>query len=560
MASKRMRIKYAKERAILSDTLPFEVPPTFSNKDFYKFIKSHDVHRQGDKLYWKCSGLVLDTLLKLVFGIDQVEVVEKIKKNIAGREIVYSRANFGAKATKPFLFEIAHKEYEYRQLFVPHPKTQFYVIDFYDSYKETILYYSGLDSFSLRRPCKVAGHVYYSDKLHIDRFDRSTSEIETVDKEYENLKSFFVYRKYSNIYKFYESFEFHRLEKKYNNLLKLDISKCFDSIYSHSIAWAIYGKDVIKSMYLEPRAKTLESTFAGEFDALMQSLNGRETNGIIIGPEISRIFAELILQRVDRNTIASISKADKSVVRYSEYDVLRYMDDYFVFYNEESTMNLVLATLQQELQEFKFYLNSAKAKIYEKPIITEITIAKNRISVLLDSWLKYSLTQEDDKWTGRISFPSKKVITEFKTIIKESDVKYKDLLNWTLALVETKLDKAFKDYLKIEESPLATKEVSNLILNVTEFVFFIYSVTPRVNTTLRLCRIIAKVKIFIGKHLSNRSFRHTVFREIQQNIIFLFKKFKHSKLTQVETLYLLVLLSQFENYYALSEEQLCDYF
>ena len=32
----------------------------------------------------------------------------------------------------------------------------------------------------------------------------------------------------------------------------------------------------------------------------MQRLNYNETNGIVIGPEFSRIFAEIILQRVDK--------------------------------------------------------------------------------------------------------------------------------------------------------------------------------------------------------------------------------------------------------------------
>ena len=36
------------------------------------------------------------------------------------------------------------------------------------------------------------------------------------------------------------------------------------------------------------------------FDNLMQSVNARETNGIVIGPEFSRIFAEIILQYIDQ--------------------------------------------------------------------------------------------------------------------------------------------------------------------------------------------------------------------------------------------------------------------
>lgn len=54
--------------------------------------------------------------------------------------------------------------------------------------------------------------------------------------EYENLKTFFSYKKYTNIHKFYESYHYQRAEKKYGNLLKFDIAQCFNSIYTHSIS------------------------------------------------------------------------------------------------------------------------------------------------------------------------------------------------------------------------------------------------------------------------------------------------------------------------------------
>ncbi len=52
-------------------------------------------------------------------------------------------------------------------------------------------------------------------------------------------------------------------------------------------------------------------TFAGKFDRLMQQMDYNEANGIIIGPEFSRIFAELILQSVDRALCSELqSKAE----------------------------------------------------------------------------------------------------------------------------------------------------------------------------------------------------------------------------------------------------------
>ena len=197
-------------------------------------------------------------------------------------------------ATKPFEFRIQHKLDAYRSLAIPHIRSQFWLVDFYKKHKETIIYHAGGESFSLRKPVKVASHSYFSDKLFLNRFDKGYDAIETYEKEYENLRSFFVYKKYSNIYKFYESYEFHRNEQNFDKLLKLDISKCFDSIYTHSISWAHYGKAKVKQQFLEPEGRPTKGTFPDRFDQLMQMMNGRETNGIIIGPEVSRIFLSLI--------------------------------------------------------------------------------------------------------------------------------------------------------------------------------------------------------------------------------------------------------------------------
>ena len=183
---------------------------------------------------------------------------------------------------------------------------------------------------------KVASHSYFSDKLFLNRFDKGYDAIETYEKEYENLRSFFVYKKYSNIYKFYESYEFHRNEQNFDKLLKLDISKCFDSIYTHSISWAHYGKSKVKQQFLEPEGRPTKGTFPDRFDQLMQMMNGRETNGIIIGPEVSRIFAELILTSIDRAVLRSAKASLNSNSHTKDFEICRYIDDYFIFFNDDN--------------------------------------------------------------------------------------------------------------------------------------------------------------------------------------------------------------------------------
>ncbi len=562
MKYKKQAIPYKKERAVLSDALPFEIPAIFSNRDFYRFLIRYRVTYKDQTLQWRSGGLAIDVLIKLLFSIDQSKPIKKKFVVIDKVKIGFSWLDFNLQSmsSKPFLYKIRHNEDSFRELAIPHPVSQLRLIYFYEEFKESILYYANLSNNSLRKPFKVASHVYYTDNFHIDHFD-SLSEIETYEAEYENLKSFFVYRKYGNIHKFYESPDFHCCEQKYNKLLKLDISKCFDSIYTHSATWAIYGKGVVKKRFLEKQDKVIKGTFGDCFDSFMQSINARETNGIVIGPEVSRIFAELILQAVDINLDKALLEKHQALKPGIDFELYRYIDDYFIFFNHDDAGASIIESLQHELREYKLHLNEGKRRLYSKPIITEITIAKEKILNLLTDMIFLEVKQDiDDKKTGKIYMSSKRAIVDFKTIIKETKVEYKDLLNWTLALIESKFDGVLRRYLRVEHDDAIKAQLSSFIINLLDFVFFIYSVTPRVNTTLRLCRIITKLNIFARKHCVGWSLVDAFQRKIYDNAVFLFRKFTHEDITQVETLYLLIQLSEMDDEYRLTANQLIHYF
>lgn len=433
-----------------------------------------------------------------------------------------------------------------------------------------------MSSFSIRSPHKVATHKFYKDNLHKAKLSNDSSIIEENDKEYKNQKSFFSYKDYSNIHKFYESPRYHRCEKKYNKLLKLDISKCFDSIYTHSIAWAILGKSEVKE-----NISLSNSTFAGHFDKLMQNINYSETNGIIIGPELSRIFAEIILQAADKK-IEQILDEKHSLNNKVNYEMFRYVDDYFIFYNDDKDRELIVDIAHHTLKEYKLSLNSAKEIEYEKPLITEVTIAKERISKLLEKELIYELEEMDKSGTGSeednkihkgaIHINTKKLIVEFKTIIKECSVEYKDMLSYSFSVIERKCQQIINNYLKADPDHRSEEGLIKAIIAILEFVFFIYSVSPRVNTTIKLCIILQIFLQFLkgsifdekeGKQVSNITNienKHRVFKCIYDNIYPVLKKNKNSEATQVETLYLLIALYDLGREYWLEEDVLAGYF
>src|SRR5690606_17626594 len=114
-----------------------------------------------------------------------------------------------------------------------------------------------------------------------------------------------------------------------------------------TISWALFNKAIIKDNIDDSR-----KTFGGEFDELMQKLNANETNGIVIGPEFSRIFAELILQQIDNDILNNLLSSDANqprLIHKRDYEIFRYVDDYFIFYNKEEDKERIL-------KEFKLCL------------------------------------------------------------------------------------------------------------------------------------------------------------------------------------------------------------
>lgn len=344
-------------------------------------------------------------------------------------------------------------------------------------------------------------------------------------------------------------------------MVQIDISKCFDSIYTHSLPWAVIGKSQTK-FYLEGS----KSTFGGRFDAVMQQLNQNETNGIVIGPEFSRIFAEIILQSVDVELERSLSKG-AGLEHKVDYEIFRYVDDYFVFFNEASTELKIISELQEILKGKKLSINAAKLKSYPKPIITEITIAKERISTLMNSQIDPNVEESGDPTSSaalvkrfKCDLNSNRLIVSYKTIIKESKVEYGDLLNYTFAIIENKIDLIHKAYVSSGSQDDDRRRMVKSVISLLEFAFFAYSASPKVNHTVRMCRMITTAVDFLAAGKFSYELKHLLFKFVHDNVLAMLEKNKMSAHREVESLYLLIVLSRIGREYWLPEKAIAKHF
>ena len=128
-----------------------------------------------------------------------------------------------------------------------------------------------------------------------------------------------------------------------------DISTCFPSIYTHSIPWALHGRNKAKKDY------SLELT-GNLLDKVSQGLRDRQTNGLLIGPHTSNVISEVILTDID------VRLAKKCYTR-----VARHIDDYRFYATTQSEAEQFIRDLGILLREYELSLNQRKTKIVSMP-------------------------------------------------------------------------------------------------------------------------------------------------------------------------------------------------
>lgn len=515
-----------KARILLTELLPYEVPMLFSNEGFYKLVSNGKYSTFFDRI---------------------------IQLSKAGGD--------GRKYGIPFNYEIRKNiEGDTRTLSVIHPYCQFYFIELYEKYDSLMLHLCSKSHISLRRISKVAKFFYspdfvYSEDNHKNAELEVEPDILSVESQY--LKSYFTYYPIDLIYKFYDRNEFQRLEQRFNYLMEFDISKCFYHIYTHSVTWAVKDKESAKR-------NARETSFENSFDKLMQLANYNETNGIVVGPEISRIFAEIILQQVDLN----VSKRLEEHLKYGvDYEVRRYVDDYFVFSNDQKILETVKKEFQKELGFYKLYLNPTKSDIKTPPFITNVTVGKRELQVLLLSLYESLFEIKEIKTVGvekveqvkvltRIRRPntiSQKLIKDFQCIVKRNNLTYDILSKDIIRFFKTKFSKILKE----GELEKDKEVVENLFITLFDILFYAYSLNINSNTTFKLAQILVLACKYLEKQKAD--LKHTIYSKISKEADFVLTNFhRKSKTseTNIEILNLIIALKKLDDSYGLSVKKL----
>ena len=455
-------------RILATETLPYETPLIHSNDGFNKNLKSDEK-----------SEIFVFLLEKI---IDQENL----------------------KPTLPYKYKIRKTTRELRTLALIHPNSQLKFVDFYKKYEKLICHFCNGSSFSIRAPYKVASTFFYKNSWeNISAFKKGSISTLKTDALAKHSSSFFAYRGHDRLFKFYNSRDFLNIEKDFGIFLSLDVAKCFDSIYTHSIAWATKTKENTKNNL------NITTTFGQKFDSLMQHANHNETNGILIGPEVSRIFAEIILQGVDAAVEKRLRAEPSPLVNQKDYTVRRYVDDIFIFAKTDDNVQLIADIYTEELGNYNLHVNHNKTAKYTRPffstksrVITEANLAINAFS---EKFLE-SRDNNERLIPKRIFNPrklTKSFIDSIKSICSSNQVDYDTVSAYLIAALNNRVKKII-NITNTADIEIASN-YTNAIDIIIEVLFFFYTTAPSVSASYKLSTSIILISRFTKKHLPNHN-------------------------------------------------------
>jgi len=500
--SKWIQLSRSKYRTLVSDILPYEKPIFFTNQYFARFVEFYGVRISEGRLVATkhCSPEVDDYLLFI------------------GGTIECKRS--------PFHYGISKKEEKCgRTLTILHPYQQMQMVEFYDRYKMLLIEFCSRSNFSLRYPYKVA--TYKAKEKDISILWR-TQNIKSKSDPY-NIKHFFAYHRFGNINHFYDDYLYLRAEKRFPMMFRLDLHQCFEHINAQDLAKAIYGD----------YNQSATGDMASVFSALQKEyIPETAQKGIVIGPEFSRIFAEMILQRIDRETEIELESYD--IKRTADYLFYRYVDDGFLFFSDLQVKERFMEVYTRNLTLYGQELNSEKEKFYDKrPFVNTLSRVKAGIKQLIIESFENRLENfkgfqhlQEGRIDAIVALDYKQFVQSYRNIVgSEEDVKYKDVMAFTVGLINEQMVKrmgdfneVYKKYKKAESVDEIMPEGESVIRcfesgfirfcsQLIEVLFFLLSCDLRMNTSIKVVASINRMQQFVrGSYLfedGSRSCRFT---------------------------------------------------
>lgn len=149
----------------------------------------------------------------------------------------------------------------------------------------------------------------------------------------------------------------------YCYVFDIDLTDCYGSIYTHSLAWALHGKEYMKKY--ENRKK--DTLLGNILDSHIRWMRHNQTNGIPQGSVLMDFVAEILLGYADEEITKRLKK-----IKERDYRILRYRDDFRIMTNDPELGKSIIREITLALAELGLKLNTSKTRQNNDVIIGSV--------------------------------------------------------------------------------------------------------------------------------------------------------------------------------------------
>ncbi|MFA0815701.1 MAG: RNA-directed DNA polymerase [Anaerofustis sp.] len=477
---------------ILTDILPVEIPEQFTYRKFYEYLQS--------------NRKILDNEIKKITAFKN-NTNEKIK--------VFENSKIWK--SMPCKFSILKNTSSSRELNILNPMAALEIHYFIESYQREILSILNRNNiFSLRTHRKNNNLYYKSRKSNITKYFAEV--VAQVSRGVlEQSGSYFDLKPYSSIIDFTQSDEWFNLNLKFKYFARIDYKSCFDSIYTHSYKWLIC-KDINDSTQFK------NTNIYTTIDRLMQNINAGTSNGIAVGPEFSRLIAEILLQNIDTNVYSNLMNNNYIYERH--YSIKRYVDDVFIFSESEELLEIIISNFDQAAQLYLLKLNEMKSIKEKLPfVLSDWLNDTNQYATYLSNSLfhnrkEMSIVEKEQKpyiFKEETFYPIKCALKRnFNDLICKYNTERQKIVAYSLSTI---LKRVSKTKVNNQFTIFKSDVNKNIVVDLLDIIFYIYSHFLSFDNTQKVLSIIS----YINDEVDLKELNNDILQKIILKYSFIFE-------------------------------------
>ncbi len=441
---------------ILTDLLPVEVSELFSFSQLYSFLLE------------KSNQQVLNKL-----------ICQLKKKKAEGNSILFK----DGWSTKPLKYRILKGNNTTREMSIIQPFSAINILLFIECYQREILYF-----FEKHHFFSIRYHRKNSSLLYKSKFGKRTNYFQTQvarmgTNVIQQAANYFKIVPFESINSFTDSQIWRTCNFEYNYYAKFDYKSCFDSIYTHVYTWLI-EKNVIDAKDAN------NSHLFIEIDRVLQNINGRSSNGIVVGPEFSRMMAEILLQHIDSQVKLSLEKT--GIEHRKDYVTFRYVDDIFVFAKQAQVIDQILSKYKTIGEHYLLRMNELKFIRGVTPCLPKEWLEKTRqLSDLIGEFFHHGKKKDansidQERYIIKNNFISiNRIKDEIAVLTKQYSDDSRTIVSFLLSTLLNNISKKKDGY------KLFSKKSLNKALLLIDLALYIYAFYPSFDQTRKVISIIS---------------------------------------------------------------------